>query len=78
MYKWLINDVTINSGKNHVAFMHEIPFCIIVGDSATDIAKARTINNGSKLNHSFVDGVKYTEGTDNTNYAGGCNFSEFF
>ena len=78
MYKWLVKDVTINSGKNHVAFMHEIPFCIIVGDSATDIAKARTIDNGSKLNHSFVDGVKYTEGTDNANYTGGCNFSEFF
>lgn len=78
MYKWLEKDITLNPNKNYVAFMHELPFCIIVGDSTTNVANARTQVNGSKLNHDFSNGVLKTEGVDSKVYTGGCNFSEFF
>ena len=78
MYKWLEKDLALNPGKNYVAFMHELPFCIIVGDSTTNVANARTQVNGSKLNHDFSNGVLKTEGVDNKVYTGGCSFSELF
>ena len=78
MYKWLEKDLSINQGKNHIAFMHELPFCIIVGDSTTNVANARTQVNGSKLNHDFSNGILKTEGVDNKVYTGGCSFSELF
>ena len=78
MYKWLEKDY--DSSRNNIAYMHELPFCIVVGNASTGIATARTIANGSKLNNSFVDGIGKTPGaTDNTaSFVGGCNFSEFF
>lgn len=78
MYKWLEKDLALNPGKNYVAFMHELPFCIIVGDSTTNVANARTQVNGSKLNHDFSNGILKTEGVDNKVYTGGCCFSELF
>lgn len=77
MYKWLEKDY--DSSRKNVAYMHELPLCIVVGDSTTGIAKERTITNGSKLNNSFVDGINRTpDNTDTTDYTGGCNFSQFF
>lgn len=78
MYKWLEKDY--DSTRNNIAYMHELPFCIVVGDSSTGVAVARTIANGSKLNNSFVDGVGKTPDSsdDANNFVGGCNFSEFF
>lgn len=78
MYKWLEKDY--DSTRNNIAYMHELPFCIVVGDSSTGIATARTIANGSKLNNSFVDGIGKTPDSsdDANNFTGGCNFSEFF
>ena len=78
MYKWLEKDY--DSSRNNIAYMHELPFCIVVGNTSTGIATARTIANGSKLNNSFVDGIGKTPGaTDNTaSFVGGCSFSEFF
>lgn len=78
MYKWLEKDY--DSSRNNIAYMHELPFCIVVGNASTGIATARTIANGSKLNNSFVDGISKTpEAADNTaSFVGGCNFSEFF
>lgn len=78
MYKWLEKDY--DSTRNNVAYMHELPFCIVVGDATTGIAAARTISNGSKLNNAFQDGIAQTpNATDSTSkFVGGCNFSEFF
>lgn len=78
MYKWLEKDY--DSSRNNIAYMHELPFCIVVGDSTTGIATPRTISNGSKLNNSFVDGVSKTPGSSDSaeSFTGGCNFSEFF
>lgn len=78
MYKWLEKDY--DSTRNNIAYMHELPFCIVVGDSSTGVATARTIANGSKLNNAFTDGIGKTPGSsDNaSSFVGGCNFSEFF
>lgn len=75
MYKWLVEDITRNLGKNHIAFMHEIPFSIIVADATSGKANDRTATNGSKLNHDFSSILVDEE---RVNYTGGCCFSEFF
>lgn len=83
MYKWLEKDIETAKNNNPnvkcVAFMHEIPFSIVVGDSNDGYkAVARQSIKGSKLNNDFSEGITKTEGTDNKHYEGGCNFSEFF
>lgn len=80
MYKWLEKDIELNAEKNYIAFMHEIPFCIIVGDAVSAVAKARTAINGSKLNNDFSNGKAKSEysTSDNNYYTGGCCFSELF
>lgn len=78
MYKWVKADLENNVGKNHIAFMHEIPFCIIKIDEQTGNAGDRAINNGSKLNHNFSLGIQYSNQEDTTDYSGGCCFSELF
>lgn len=78
MYKWLEKDY--DATRNNIAYMHELPFCIVVGSADTGIATPRTISNGSKLNNSFMDGVVKTPGSTDSRdtFTGGCNFSEFF
>lgn len=78
MYKWLEKDY--DASRNNVAYMHELPFCIVVGSADTGAATPRTISNGSKLNNSFMDGVLKTPNSQDSRdtYTGGCNFSEFF
>ena len=78
MYKWLERDY--DASRNNIAYMHELPFCIVVGSADTGIATPRTISNGSKLNNSFMDGVLRTPNSQDSRdaYTGGCNFSEFF
>lgn len=78
MYKWLENDY--DSTRNNIAYMHELPFCIIVGDTSTGVAVDRTMTNGSKLNNDFKDGVGRTPDAtdDSSSFAGGCCFSQFF
>ena len=78
MYKWLEKDY--DASRNNIAYMHELPFCIVVGSADTGIATPRTISNGSKLNNSFMDGVLKTPNSQDSRdtYTGGCNFSEFF
>ena len=77
MYRWVLADIEKNEGKNYIAFMHELPFCITKGDSNSQ-AEARTEKNGSKLNHDFSQGVSKTDNTDTNVYTKGCNFSELF
>lgn len=78
MYKWLEKDT--DTTRNNIAYMHELPFCITKGDSSTGVAEARTISNGSKLNNELKDGIGRTpDSTDSVeDFAGGCNFSQFF
>lgn len=80
MYKWLEKDIELYPDKNYIAFMHEIPFCIIVGNAVSAVAEARTATNGSKLNNDFSNGVakSVTAESDSNTYTGGCCFSEFF
>ncbi len=78
MYKWLEADC--DNTRNNIAFMHELPICIIKQNDSTGIAEDRTITNGSKLNNEFTSGIAVTPGSTDTvsKFAGGCNFSEFF
>ena len=78
MYKWLETDLQNNSGKKCVAFMHEIPLCIIKKGTEAGRAEIRTNKNGSKLNNDFSIGVNYSENSDTNTYTGGCCFSELF
>lgn len=78
MYVWLTKDY--DKTRNNVAYMHELPICIVVGDSTTGVAKKRTMDNGSKLNQELSDGAAYTPNAPiaASTVKGGCNFSEFF
>lgn len=78
MYKWLQKDYDAN--RNNIAYMHEMPFCIIVADSKTAKAEDRTESNGSKLNNDFSGGIAKTpNATDKVeDLQGGGNFAEFF
>lgn len=80
MYKWLVRDYNANSSKKLIAYMHELPFCIVVGDKTTGLATNRTISNGSKLNNDFSDGISCTPDSSDSkaSFVGGCNFSQFF
>lgn len=78
MFKWLQNDY--DATRNNIAYMHELPFCIVVANKTTGVAAARSETNGSKLNNDFSAGISYTPGASDevSDFIGGGCYSEFF